>query len=125
MITRLNEVSARRKVGRSELDELLFQQRHAEQIARRLDGFDRRFLDAYERVDAMGYDERRAILRQFGVQVTLWKKDHEPRFAIDWAFDLGDDWWQTDVGEEDCSWVIMHEGEHESVEGRSCVNSSA
>ena len=92
VIARLNEVSARRKVVEGELAELAFQQRHAEQIARRLDGFDQRFLDAAERVDAMGYDERRAILRQFGVGVTLWKKEHEPRFAIDWAFDLGTDW---------------------------------
>jgi site-specific DNA recombinase len=104
VIARLNEVSARRKVVESELAELAFQQRHAEQIAQRLDGFDQRFLDAAERVDAMGYDERRAILRQFGVGVTLWKKEHDPRFAIDWAFDLGSDWDQ-DGFEDDFSWV--------------------
>ena len=54
------------------------QQRHAEQIARRLDGLDQRFLDTYERVDTMSYDERRAILRQFNVQITLWKRYHDP-----------------------------------------------
>ena len=48
-----------------------FQWSHAEQINRRLEGFDQRFLDVYERVDAMGYDERRATLRHFTVQVTL------------------------------------------------------
>ena len=96
----MNEVSARRKVVESELAELAFQQRHAEQLARRLDGFDQRFLDAAERVDAMGYDERRAILRQFGVGVTLWKKEHEPRFAIDWAFDVGDDWDRDGFGDD-------------------------
>jgi site-specific DNA recombinase len=105
VITRLNEVSARRKVVESELADLAFQQRHAEQLAQRLDGFDQRFLDAAERVDAMGYDERRAILRQFGVGVTLWKKDHEPRFAIDWAFDIGDDWYRDEFG-DDGAWVI-------------------
>jgi hypothetical protein len=51
------------------------------------------------------YNERRTILRQFDVQVTLLKRDHDPRFTIDWAFDLGDDWWQTELGEEDFSWV--------------------
>jgi hypothetical protein len=104
VIARLNEVSARRKVVEGELADLAYQQRHAEQLAQRLHGFDQRFLDAAERVDAMGYDERRAILRQFGVGVTLWKKDHEPRFAIDWAFDLGNDWDQ-DGFEDDFSWV--------------------
>ena len=47
------------------LDHLLFQSGHAEKINRRLEGFDRWFLDAYEGVDAMGYDERRATLRRF------------------------------------------------------------
>jgi hypothetical protein len=39
----------------------------------------------------MGYEERRTILCQFDVQVTLWKRDHDYRYAIDWAFDLGND----------------------------------
>lgn len=105
IIMRLNTVSASRKVVESELDDLLFQQRHAEQIAQSLNDFHQRFLDAYARVDEMGYEEKRAILRQFNVQVTLWQKSHTPRYAIDWAFDLGAlDWWQT--GEEiDLSFV--------------------
>ena len=78
VIARLNQVSAGRKAAEAELDDLMFQQRHAEWIARRLNGFDQRFLDAQDRVDTMGYDERRAILRQFSIQVTLWKQDHDP-----------------------------------------------
>ena len=53
----------------------------------------------------MGYDERRATRRQFIVQVTLWKRDHELRYAMDWAFDLGNDWSQLSVETEDFSWV--------------------
>ena len=44
--------------------------------------------------------ERREILRQFAVQVTLWTHNHELRFTIDWAFDLGDDWWRLGVEKE-------------------------
>ena len=36
----------------------------------------------------MTYDERRTKLREVNGGVTLRKRDHEPRFAIDWAFDL-------------------------------------
>jgi site-specific DNA recombinase len=105
VIMRLKEVSASRKIVESELDDLLFQQQHTQQITQSLNGFDQRLLDAYERVDEMGYEERRAILRQFNVQVTLWQKSHDPRYTIDWAFDLGAlNWWET--GEDvDMSWV--------------------
>ena len=101
VVARMNEVAAAKRAAEQELDELLFQRLHAEQISRRLEGFDRQFLDAAERVDAMGYDERRATLRQFAVQVTLWKRNHEPRFVLDWAFDLGSlGSWQTGEEEE-------------------------
>jgi len=36
----------------------------------------------------LAYDERRAKLREFNVWITRWKRDHEPRFAIDGAFDF-------------------------------------
>ena len=104
VIMRLNDVSASRTIVESELDDLVFQQ-HAQQIAQSLNGFNQRFLDAYERVDSMSYEERRAILRQFNAQITLWQKSHDPRFTIDWAFDLGAlDWWQTDE-DVNGSWV--------------------
>jgi hypothetical protein len=45
-------------------------------------------MQEWERLDALAYDERRAKRRDFNVGVTLWKRDHEPRFAIDWDFDL-------------------------------------
>lgn len=53
-----------------------------------MNGLDSHVLREWERFDALAYDERRAKLRDFTVGVTLWKRDHEPRFAIDWAFDL-------------------------------------
>jgi site-specific DNA recombinase len=109
VIARLNEVSGRRKATEAELDDLLFQQHHAEQIAQRLNGFSQRFLDACRRVDTMSYEEKRTILREFEVRVTLWRRDHDPRFTLDWAFDLGTlDWWQTgEMEEEDhAPWVI-------------------
>jgi hypothetical protein len=49
---------------------------------------DARLLQEWERLDALAYDERRAKLRKFNVGVILWKRDHGPRFAIDWAFHL-------------------------------------
>lgn len=127
VVARMNELAAARKAAEQELDDLMFQQQYAEQIGRRLKTFDRRFLDAYERVDAMGYDERRATLRQFAVQVTLWKRDHEPRFAIDWAFDLGDlDSWQTGEGEEEEEpWVIYTQDNMSPAKADLLVNSSA
>lgn len=54
---RVNEQAARRAVEQ-ELDDLLFQLSHAEQVKRRLEGFYQWFLDVYKRVDAVGYDER-------------------------------------------------------------------
>ena len=54
------------------------------------------------------YDERRAKLREFNVAVTLWKRDHEPRFAIDWAFDLSA--WDV-IDEEDAAVGHLHERE--------------
>jgi hypothetical protein len=49
---------------------------------------DARLLQEWERLNALAYDERRAKRRKFNVGATLWKRDHEPRFAIDRAFDL-------------------------------------
>jgi hypothetical protein len=46
----------------------------------------------------------RVILSEFEIQVTLWKRDHDPRFAIDSAFELTDYPWPTD-GETDI-WAI-------------------
>lgn len=55
----------------------------------------------WERLGGLTYHVRRAILLEFGVQVTLWQKRHEPRFAIDWSLDLGDEWWWQDCDEDD------------------------
>ena len=65
---------------------------------------DARLLQEWERLDALAYDERRAKLRKFNVGVTLWKRDHEPRFAIDWAFDLSA--WDL-IDQEEEPWVIF------------------
>jgi hypothetical protein len=62
--------------------------RAASAVAERMRGLDTRFLREWERLDALAYDERRAKLRKVNVGVTLWKRDHEPRFGIDRAFDL-------------------------------------
>jgi hypothetical protein len=71
-------------------------------MAERRRGIGAQFLREWERLDAMAYDERRAKLREFNVAVTLWKRDHDPRFAIDWALDL--DGWGIDQDFE--PWVI-------------------
>lgn len=104
VIARLNEVATRRQETEQVLDDLRYQQQHAAQIAKRLGGFDQRFLDACDRVDSMTYAEKRTILREFAVRVTVWRRDHDPRFTLDWAFDLGtlDGWYSGDV-EEECS----------------------
>jgi hypothetical protein len=46
----------------------------------------------------------RAILSEFEIQVTLWKRDHDPRFAIDSAYELTDYPWPT--GGETDLWAI-------------------
>jgi len=51
----------------------------------------------------LAYDERRAKLREFNVGGTLWKRDHEPRFAVDWNFDLTS--WDL-IDQEEEPWVI-------------------
>jgi len=87
IIPELNTLAASRKWAERELDELVFQQQHAAAMAERLRGLDARLVQEWERLDVLPYDERRAKLREFNVAVTLWKRDHEPRFAIDRAFD--------------------------------------
>ena len=53
----------------------------------------------------MSYEEKRVKLRQFGVQVTLFAAGHEPRYAIDWCFDLDAGWLpEADEGDD---WVIF------------------
>jgi hypothetical protein len=66
------------------------------------------------------YDERRAKLREFNVAVTLWKRDHEPRFAIDWAVVLSA--WDV-IDEEEAPWVIYTT--ESSTPSAPLVNSSA
>ncbi len=51
-------------------------------VAKRLCQLDVNMLQEWEWLDALSYDERRVIA------VTLCKRDYEPRFATDWAFDL-------------------------------------
>ena len=96
----------------------------ASAVAERMRGLDTRFLREWERLDALAYDERRAKLRKFNVGVTLWKRDHEPRFAIDWVFDLS----ACDLSDqEEEQWVIYTRESsvpHANSSGRS-VNRSA
>jgi hypothetical protein len=101
------------------LAELLNQQRHAVEMAERMRGLDVRLLQEWERLGALAYDERRAKLREFNVGVTLWKRDHEPRFAIDWAFDLSA--WG-DIDEEAEPWVMYTK--KSSTPAAPLVNSS-
>lgn len=102
VIPLLNAATAARRAVEQEVEELLIQQRHAAEMAGRMRGFDARPLREWERLDGLAYDERRAKLREFNVAVTLWKRDHEPRFAIDWAFDISS--WGFDRDDE--PWVI-------------------
>ena len=50
----------------------------------------------------MSYDEKRTILRELGVHVTLFKKDAPDRFIMEWSLPIAEDWWipdETDLGE--------------------------
>jgi hypothetical protein len=65
------------------------------------------------------YDERRTKLREVNGGVTLRKRDHEPRFAIDWAFDLTS--WDL-IDQEEEPWVIYTRecvAPHANSSGRS------
>jgi hypothetical protein len=113
-------LAAQRKAAQQELAEFLHQQRHAVEMAERMRGSEARLLQESERLNALSYDERRAKLREFNVGVTLWKRDHEPRFAIDWAFDLSA--WG-DIDEEAEPWVTYTRAS--STPAAPLVNSSA
>jgi hypothetical protein len=101
VIPTLNALSAQRQAAQHEVEELLHPQRHAAQLAERMRGLDA-CLREWERLDALAYDERRAKLQEFNVGVTLWKRDHEPRFAIDCGFDLTS--WDL-IDQEEEPWV--------------------
>lgn len=83
-------------------------------------GLDTRLLREWERLDALTYDERRAKLREFNVAATLWKRDHEPRYVVDWAFDLSS--WYVDDEEEAACVIFTKES---SMTAAPLVNSSA
>jgi hypothetical protein len=57
-------------------------------MVEQMQGLNSCFLRECEHQDGVAYYERRAKLRELNVGVTLWKRDHEPRFVIDWVFDL-------------------------------------
>ena len=71
IIPALNALTASRKSAQQEIDELLFQQKHAVAMVKQMHGLDSHFLREWERLDALTYDERRAKLREFNVGVTL------------------------------------------------------
>jgi site-specific DNA recombinase len=50
------------------------------------------YLQEVERVGQLTMDEKRSVLRDFGVKVRLFKKNHEPRWVMDWQFDVTDEW---------------------------------
>lgn len=120
VIARLNEVSAARSAAQAGVDRLRFQMRHAEAMSKHLSVFDRRITEEWNRIDAMGMDEKRAVLRRFGLTAVLWRKDHTPRYAPDINFDLDDQWWGDDQWDDDDLRVIFTQ--EDSV---LCSNSSA
>lgn len=101
----LNRITTQLQALQIEADELVFQQANTEKLSEKVRAA-RAYLAEWDRVDAMTFDERRAVLRDFGVQVQLWKRGHDPRWAIEWSEDLApgphaadDDWWLQDPDE--------------------------
>lgn len=88
-----------------EVDELAFQQQQAAQLSARLHELTV-YMQELDRLEGLGYDEKRAILREFDVQVRIWLASHEPRWTIDWAFDIPADWWDSRETEAE-PWVIF------------------
>jgi site-specific DNA recombinase len=105
VIKRMNALTREIETLQREADELAFQQKQASQVVTRLRDL-HVYLQEIDRLDQLTYDEKRAVLREFDVQVTLWKKDHEPRWALDWAFDIPEDWWLDADMEGEAQWVV-------------------
>ena len=74
------DLLAERKTLESRRDELVDAERLLGQMYTRLH-------DESERLENLSYAERRRTLRSLGVQVRLWKMNHEPRFQVDMAID--------------------------------------
>jgi site-specific DNA recombinase len=91
MIAPLNEVASACKLLERDIQELEAQQHYADSLSERLDSFSRWYLEASERIDQMPYEEKRAVLSELGVQVTLWLKDHDPRYTMEWALPIAED----------------------------------
>lgn len=53
--------------------------------------------ERYAQIEAMTVEERRDVLADFGVSVTVYPKDHTPRHNIDMAFDLSS-WFDPETG---------------------------
>ena len=89
-------------------------------MSKHLSVFDRWISEEWDRIDAMGVDEKRAVLRRFGLTAVLWRKDHTPRYALDINFDLDDQWWVTDDQWDDDDLHVIFTYE----DGVLCSNSS-
>jgi site-specific DNA recombinase len=99
LVQQLNSLQSEMRSLQNQWDQVTRQRNQASKLNTMLNDFNPRVWEAMQAVDIMSYQKKRAMLRDFEVRVTLWPRDHEPRYTIDWAFDLEDQWWiPTDSG---------------------------
>jgi hypothetical protein len=107
---RLNEIGAAKQIIEREIAELEAQQARAEQESRGLAGLERRLFEEYRRVGELSFDGRRALLRYLGVsRVTLYPQGHQPRWAMEWAFDLSAWYGESDDDAPEVSFAVSTE----------------
>jgi site-specific DNA recombinase len=96
LVRQLNTLQVEARSLQQQWEQLERQRSQTSKLSAILDGFEPRIWEAMQDVDTMSYQKKRAMLRDFDVRVTLWPRNHEPRYTIDWAFDLDDQWWIMD-----------------------------
>ena len=102
IVAKLNELAAARKAAEQEAEALRFQARHAERLSSHMDRIEMRMAEECARIETLSYVEKRMVLKEFGVQIVLYKADHSPRYEMFWNFDLGPlHWTQTGEGDTD------------------------
>ncbi len=85
---RLDGIAAEKRTLQTRRQTLIDLQAAHSRTKAMLDGLSDIWAERYAEIDAMTMDERRDVLADFRVTVTVYPKGVEPRYVVDMAFDL-------------------------------------
>lgn len=94
---KLDDIASQRRALSERRNTLLDLQAAHQRTKAMLGGLSDIWSERYAEIDAMTMAERRDVLADFGVKVTVYPKDHKPRWEVDMLFDLSS-WFDPTTG---------------------------